>query len=100
MAKKMATQQIETAQKVADTLAASSAGLFGVAWIANVEPYVTVGAGLVAIVAGLSATWYHIERAILMHRQNASARLAEKIDALKEELKEIKEEVVETDGND
>lgn len=100
MAKKMATQQIETAQKVADTLAASSAGLFGVAWIANVEPYVTVGAGLVAIVAGLSATWYHIERAILMHRQNASARLAEKIDALKEELQEIKAEVVESDGND
>ena len=100
MAKKMATQQIETAQKVADTLAASSAGLFGVAWMANVEPYITVGAGLVAIVAGLSATWYHIERAILMHRQNASARLAEKIDALKEELQEIKAEVVESDGND
>lgn len=100
MARKMAQQQIETAQKVADTLAASSAGLFGVAWIANVEPYVTVGAGLVAIVAGLSATWYHIERAILMHRKNAADRLAEKIDEMKEELQEIKSEVQDNDGDD
>ena len=91
----MSSVQQQVADKVADSAAAGSAFLAGAAWVADVEPIITAVAGLVAIFAGAAAAWYHIERAILMHRQNASARLAEKIDALKEELKEIKEEVVE-----
>ena len=51
-------------QKAADVAAAGSVGLAGAAWIADVEPYISVGAGIVAIIAGLFAAWYHAERAI------------------------------------
>ncbi len=61
------------AQKVADSAAAGSAFLAGAAWVAEVEPYITALAGLVAIVAGGAAAWYHIERARYMHRKNDAA---------------------------
>jgi len=63
----------ELAQKTADTAAAGSAFLAGAAWVANVEPYITVAAGAVAIFAGAFAAWYHFERAVYMHRKNAEA---------------------------
>lgn len=50
-------------EKGADAAAAGSAFLAGTAWIADVEPYIAAAAGLVAIVAGAAAAWYHIERA-------------------------------------
>jgi len=53
-------------QKVADASAAGSAFLAGTAWIADVEPFITAAAGLVAIVAGAFAAWYHFERAAKM----------------------------------
>lgn len=72
------------AQKAADLAAASSAGLAGVAWLADIEPYVTVLAGIVAIVAGCAATWYHIERAIQTHvrreREALEQELSRKIE--------------------
>lgn len=52
----------------ADGAAAGSAFLAGSAWIAEVEPFVTVAAGLVAIVAGGFAAWYHFERAMTLRR--------------------------------
>ena len=55
--------------KTADTAAAGSAFLAGAAWIADVEPYITAGAGLVAIIAGAAAAWYHIERALTLRAE-------------------------------
>jgi hypothetical protein len=60
----METQIME--QKTADMAAAGSGFLAGSAWIANVEPFITVAAGVVAIVAGAFAAWYHFERAAKM----------------------------------
>ena len=56
-------------ERAADVAAAGSAFFAGAAWLAEVEPMVTVLAGLVAIVAGAVATWYHIERARLTRAQ-------------------------------
>lgn len=56
-------------QKVADSAAAGSAFLAGMAWVADVEPFITAIAGLVAIAAGAAAAWYHIERALQLHAQ-------------------------------
>lgn len=55
--------------RTADASAAGSAFLAGSAWIADVEPFVTVAAGLVAIIAGATATWYHVERAQQLRRR-------------------------------
>lgn len=62
----MVEQQI---QKAADTAAAGSAFLAGSAWIADVEPLITVAAGAVAILAGAFAAWYHFERAMKMRAE-------------------------------
>ena len=61
-------------QKAADGAAAGSAFLAGAAWIADVEPYITAAAGIVAIIAGLAAAWYHVERARYMHDKNRKGR--------------------------
>lgn len=74
MTKRMNEQIV---QKAADTAAAGSAFLAGAAWIAQVEPYITAIAGLVAIVAGAAAAWYHIERARYMHRKNSETSPSE-----------------------
>ncbi len=59
----------QATQPQADTAAAGSAFLAGAAWIADVEPYLTVAAGIVAIVAGAFAAWYHFERAMKMRQE-------------------------------
>ena len=69
MRHRMSIQEVMT-QKAADSAAAGSAFLAGTAWVAEVEPVVTLIAGVVAIFAGAVATWYHIERGIYMHRKN------------------------------
>ena len=61
--------QTDIAQRTADASAAGSAFLAGTAWVAEVEPIVTLAAGIVAIFAGAAAAWYHIERARYMHRK-------------------------------
>jgi hypothetical protein len=73
MAKKLMGNAVTdlATQKVADGAAAGSAFLAGTAWIADVEPIITSLAGLVAIVAGAAAAWYHIERARYMRRKNS-----------------------------
>ncbi len=50
-------------QKAADLAALTSGGLAGAAWIAEAEPYLTAGAAVIAILSGLVAIWYHVERA-------------------------------------
>lgn len=65
--------QEQAIQKTADTAAAGSAFLAGTAWLAEVEPIVTVLAGLVAIVAGAAAAWFHIERARCLRAQRKDA---------------------------
>jgi hypothetical protein len=54
--------------RIADTAAAGSAFLAGSAWIADVEPFITAAAGIVAIAAGAFAAWYHFERAMKMRK--------------------------------
>jgi hypothetical protein len=56
-------------ERAADSAAAGSAFLAGSAWIAEVEPFITAVAGLVAILAGAFAAWYHYERAREMRRK-------------------------------
>ena len=59
----------QATQPQADTAALGSAFLAGTAWIADVEPVITVVAGIVAIVAGAFAAWYHYERAMKMRKE-------------------------------
>ena len=61
----MSVQQV--ADKGADAAVAGSAFLAGAAWVAEVEPIITAVAGLVAIIAGAIAAWYHFERAKMVH---------------------------------
>ena len=68
--------QEQVTQKVADTAAAGSAFLAGSAWIADVEPYITSAAAIVAILAGLFAAWYHFERAAALRAARKDAAKA------------------------
>lgn len=64
-----AKMQNQITQKTADLAAAGSAFLAGTAWVAELEPIITLAAGCVAIVAGAAAAWYHIERALELRRR-------------------------------
>jgi len=70
MIKKMSNGTDLVVQKAADSAAAGSAFLAGAAWLADLEPLMTVAASAVAIVAGAAAAWYHVERARYMHKKN------------------------------
>ena len=59
----------QATQPQAAGAAASSAFLAGAAWIAEVEPYITSLAGLVAIAAGALSAWYYYERAAKMRNE-------------------------------
>lgn len=60
----------QAAQRVADTAAAGTGVIAGATWVVEVQPYLQVAATLVAIVAGLAATWYHMERAAYMRSKS------------------------------
>jgi len=64
----------QIAERGADVAAAGSAFLAGSAWIADVEPFITAAAGIVAVVAGAFATWYHYERAAKMRHERLKHR--------------------------
>ncbi len=68
------TRMSEPTQHTIDGAAAGSAFLAGSAWIADVEPLVTIVAGLVAIIAGAFAAWYHYERAAKMRHDRLKHR--------------------------
>lgn len=48
----------------ADVQAVGSVGVAGVTWVADLAVWLQIGATAVAIVAGIAAAWYHIERAL------------------------------------
>jgi hypothetical protein len=50
-------------QTTADVGAVSSVGVAAVTWITELNAFLQLGATAVAIVAGLAAAWYHIEKA-------------------------------------
>ncbi len=56
-------------QRIADAAAAGSGVLAGAAWLAELTPALTILATLVAIVAGVCAAWFHIEKALLVRKQ-------------------------------
>jgi len=59
--------------KVADVAAATSVGGAGVSFLADFNTYVQIGAGLVAIIAGLAAAAFHLFKLYWAHqdRQNS-----------------------------
>ncbi len=54
--------------KVADAAAGTSIAGFAISW-AHAGEVVTVVAGSVAIIAGLAATWFHVEKALQIRRE-------------------------------
>ncbi len=70
----MSGMEAQLTQRAADGMATGSVVLAGATWVADLEPYITVAATLIAIVAGLTATWFHVEKALYMRRK----RLQEK----------------------
>jgi hypothetical protein len=55
--------------RIADAQATASAFLAGATWVADLTAWLQIGATVVAIFAGATAAWYHIERAIELRRQ-------------------------------
>jgi len=58
----------EQITKVADAAAGTSIAGFAISW-AHAGEVVTVVAGVVAIIAGLAAAWFHIEGALARRRE-------------------------------
>ena len=52
----------QTQQMAADTAAGVSVASAGYAWLGTANEVVQLAAGLVAIVAGAAAAWWHFER--------------------------------------
>jgi hypothetical protein len=65
---KFYTQHYDHLLRQADVAAATSAASVGVT-ISIVNEWVQVIAGLVAIVSGLAALYFHIERTVLMKKE-------------------------------
>jgi len=51
-------------QLAAEAAASASAGLAAATWIADLNAVLQLGATCVAIVAGIGASWWHIEKAL------------------------------------
>jgi len=71
---------LHMAEKVADVAAVGSGGLASVAWVSNAEPVVTLAAGVIAIVAGVLASWFHYERALDMRARRLADELKKAAD--------------------
>lgn len=56
----------------ADVTAASSITLATTAWVVELNEYMQLAATCVAIVAGLAAAWWHIEKAIATRKRRKS----------------------------
>ena len=57
----------EQAVKAADALAATSITFFGIA-LADLNTIVSIIAGCVAIIAGITAAWYHITKTLQLKK--------------------------------
>jgi hypothetical protein len=62
-----------THHRLADAGAATSATLAAATWIADLNEILQLGATVVAIAAGVAATWWHVEKALAARK----SRLAE-----------------------
>lgn len=82
---RMPNTVLSITEKMADTAAAGSVAFASAAWITDAEPYLAVGAALVAIVAGALSAWYHFERAVFMHARRMSDAQAHKKNSAKED---------------
>lgn len=56
-------------QKVADAATATSTLSAGAVWFTDLEPLFAAVAGLIAIVSGLFAIWYYVEKIRLTRKQ-------------------------------
>jgi hypothetical protein len=56
-------------QITADLSAAGSTGLAAATWIADLNSVLQLGATGVAIVAGVGAAWWHIEKALAARKE-------------------------------
>lgn len=59
----------QTMDRAADLAAVTSGASAVTAWFADIEPIIAAVAGLVAIVAGGFAAWYHFEKAMQVRKQ-------------------------------
>jgi hypothetical protein len=60
--------------KVADIAAATSVGGAGVSFLSDFNTYVQIGAGLVAIIAGLAAAAFHLFKLYWAHKDRQSGK--------------------------
>lgn len=60
--------------KVADIAAATSVGGAGVSFLADWNMYVQIGAGLVAIFAGLAAASFHLFKLYWAHKDRQAGK--------------------------
>ena len=65
----MLGMEAQVTQKTADGMAAGSGAIATATWIVDIAPYMTVGATLIAIIAGVTAAWFHVEKALDMRRK-------------------------------
>jgi hypothetical protein len=74
MIKEQIQQQVQQAgTKVADIAAGTSLSGAGVSILADVNTYVQIGAGLVAILAGLAAAAFHVVKLYWAHQDRKKA---------------------------
>ncbi len=60
--------------KLADAAAATSVGGAGVSFLTDVNMYIQIGAGAVAILAGLAAAAFHIFKLYWAHRDRQEGK--------------------------
>lgn len=57
----------------ADVAAAASITTAGITWLAELNEFLQVAATIVAIFAGLTAAWWHVEKALQTRRERKNA---------------------------
>jgi len=66
--------------RIADLGAVTSIGLFGTTWLADLDLFISIIAGLVAIVAGVAAASYHYTRRKILKNQSTAKNVTQKTD--------------------
>lgn len=78
-----------TTDQLADTAAGVSVVAFGLT-LAQWESIVSIGAGIVAIIAGAAAAWYHISRTRQLN--DKMEEVCHSVDDMKEAVSEMTQE--------
>jgi hypothetical protein len=79
-------QAIIGGTRVADAAAAGSIGAAAAANLTQINLYVQIAAGMVAIIAGACAAAFHIVKTIQLREHNRAERMSRRVAALRAEL--------------